>query len=548
MSENFVQLLENSFVNLNFKEGEIIKGKVLEVGDDFVIVDSGLKSESYIPKKQFINLDGELTVEEGGYIEVLLESIENGYGGTRLSREKAIASQSWEYLEQCIETGKIIKCKVVSLLRAGLMIDVNGINGFLPGSLVDIKPVKDFTVFENQILELKVIKIDRERDSVVVSRKAVLEQENFAQRAEIIANMEEGQIVKGIVKNIADYGVFIDLGNIDGLLHITDMAWRRVTNPRDMVNLGDEVTVKILSFDKQKNRVALGMKQLSNDPWDNILEKYAPDSVYTGKVSKITDYGAFVELEDGIEGLVHLSEFDWVNKNPYPSKIVSIGQEIEVKILEIDEDKHRMSMSIKQIIPNPWDDFANKFKQSDKVKGPIKSITDFGLFIGLEGGIDGLIHVSDLSWNPNNQDLLKEYKKGDEVEAIILVIDTEKERVALGIKQLASDDFSAFATTNSKNSSVKVTVTSVEEDEYRVQLEDNIFASLSKKDVVEELKVGDVVEALIKDIDKKTRNIVVSVKALKNKEEKNAIKEYSKNQSSTAKNTIGDLLEQKDKE
>src|SRR5690349_743538 len=461
-SENFAALFEESLSRKEMRAGEVITAEVVRVDSNFVVVNAGLKSESYIPIDEFRNDRGELEVQPGEFVQVAIEALEDGHGETQLSREKAKRLAAWHDLEAALEQGKVVQGLVNGKVKGGLTVMVNGIRAFLPGSLVDIRPVKDTNPYEGKQLDFKVIKLDRKRNNVVVSRRAVLEQTQGAERDALLASLQEGAVVKGIVKNITDYGAFVDLGGIDGLLHITDLAWRRVKHPSEVLNVGDEVTAKILKFDQEKNRVSLGLKQLGEDPWVGLSRRYPPGTRLFGKVTNITDYGAFVEIEAGIEGLVHVSEMDWTNKNIHPTKVVQLGDEVEVMILEIDEERRRISLGMKQCMSNPWDDFAMNHKKGDKVAGQIKSITDFGVFVGLPGGIDGLVHLSDLSWNRPGEEAVREYRKSQEVEAMVLSIDVERERISLGVKQLEGDPFTNFIASHEKGSVVTGTVKSLD--------------------------------------------------------------------------------------
>src|SRR2546421_12331307 len=460
--ENFAALFEESLARQEMRQGELITAEVTRVDYNIVVVNAGLKSESFIPIEEFRNDKGEIEVKEGDFVTVAIESLEDGYGETRLSRDKAKRLAAWQALETAMEEGSVVEGVITGKVKGGLTVMVNGIRAFLPGSLVDIRPVKDTGPFEGKLLEFKVIKLDRKRNNVVVSRRAVLEASLGAEREELLKTLQEGAVVKGVVKNITDYGAFVDLGGIDGLLHITDLAWRRVKHPSEVLSVGDEVTAKVLKFDQEKNRVSLGMKQLGEDPWVGIARRYPPGTRLFGKVTNLTDYGAFVEVESGIEGLVHVSEMDWTNKNVHPSKVVQVGDEVEVMILEIDEERRRISLGMKQCMPNPWEDFAREYKKGDRVKGQIKSITDFGVFVGLPGGIDGLVHLSDLSWNEAGEESVKKFKKAEELEAVVLSIDVERERISLGVKQLEGDPFTNFIASHEKNSVVNGTVRSVD--------------------------------------------------------------------------------------
>ncbi|AHF01216.1 30S ribosomal protein S1 [Thiomicrospira aerophila AL3] len=548
MSETFAQLFEESLQLDRFQSGALIIGTVVGIDKETVMVDAGMKSESAIPRKQFEDAQGNLEVAVGDEVEVCLESLEDGFGETRLSREKAKRAKTWDRLEAAVEKNETVLGLITGKVKGGLTVDVEGVRGFLPGSLVDTRPIRDFGFLEGKEVELKLVKIDRKRNNVVVSRRAVIEQESSAEREALLANMEEGSVLKGIVKNLTDYGAFIDLGGVDGLLHITDMAWRRVNHPSEIVQVGDEIEVKVLKFDKERNRVSLGLKQMEEDPWADMVARYPIGSETGGKVANITDYGAFIEIEDGIEGLVHTSELDWTNRNIHPSKVVHLGQEVRVKILDVDQDRRRISLSIKQCTVNPWEGFAATHNKGDKISGNIKSITDFGIFIGLDGGIDGLVHLTDISWAQNGEEAIRDFKKGDELETIILSIDPERERISLGLKQLEQDPFSQYVATNGKNSIVIGTVKSVDEKGAVIDLADEVEGYLRASELNEDtrdassvLKVGEKVEAKITNIDRKSRSLSLSVKAKDAQEEADAIKGYTSNQE-TASNTLGDLL------
>lgn len=519
--ESFAELFEQSLASQEMRQGEVISAEVVRVDKDVVVVNAGLKSEAYVPADEFKDDQGEITVKPGDFVSVAIESFENGYGSTILSRDKAKRLAAWMHLEQALESGDLIKGTVTGKVKGGLTVMTNGIRAFLPGSLVDTRPVKDTTPYEGKTFDFKVIKLDRKRNNVVVSRRAVLEATMGAERAKLLETLQEGAVVKGVVKNITDYGAFVDLGGLDGLLHITDLAWRRVHHPSEVVQVGQEIEAKVLKFDKEKCRVSLGLKQLGEDPWIGISRRYPKGTRLFGKVTNITDYGAFVEVEDGIEGLVHVSEMDWTNKNVDPRKMVTLGGEVEVMVLDIDEDRRRISLGMKQCKPNPWEEFSQSHKKGDHVKGQIKSITDFGVFIGLAGGIDGLVHLSDLSWNEPGEEAVRKYKKGDEVEAVVLAIDTERERISLGIKQLGGDPFSNFVSTHEKGSVVKGTVKSVDAKGAVIDLggdvEGYLRASEISADRVEDattrLTVGQEIEAAITSLDRKNRSIQVSIKA-----------------------------------
>lgn len=520
--ESFASLFEESLKRKEMREGELITAQVVRIEPNVVVVNAGLKSESYIPIEEFKDAQGNLEVKVGDFTTVAIEALEDGYGETRLSREKAKRLAAWLDLEQAMEEGRIVEGYIGGKVKGGLTATVNGIRAFLPGSLVDIRPVKDTTPYENKTMELKVIKLDRKRNNVVVSRRAVLEEALGADREALLESLKEGAIVKGIVKNITDYGAFVDLGGIDGLLHITDLAWRRIKHPSEMLSVGDEIEAMVLKFDQEKNRVSLGIKQMGDDPWEGLVRRYPPGTRLFGKVTNITDYGAFVEIEQGIEGLVHMSEMDWTNKNVHPAKVVALGDEVEVMILEIDEQRRRISLGMKQCKPNPWEDFAATHQKGDRVKGKIKSITDFGVFIGLEGGIDGLVHLSDLSWTIPGEEAVRNYKKGDELEAVVLGIDVERERISLGVKQLEDDPFSGFVAGHNKGDVVTGTVKSLDAKGAVVELEGGVEAYLKAsevsvdrvEDIRNHLKEGDTIEAVIVGMDRKNRSINLSIKAL----------------------------------
>ncbi len=537
------------------RQGEVITAEVVLIDHNFVVVNAGLKSESYVPLEEFLSDQGELEVKVGDFVQVAIEMLEDGYGATRLSRDRAKRIAAWNFLEQALNDNTLVTGTITGKVKGGLTVMSNGVRAFLPGSLVDMRPVKDTTPYEGKTLEFKVIKLDRKRNNVVMSRRAVLEATADKDREKLLENLKEGSVVKGIVKNITDYGAFVDLGGIDGLLHITDLAWRRVRHPSEVLNVGDEVTAKILKFDAEKNRVSLGMKQLGDDPWVGIARRYPSGTRLFGKVTNLTDYGSFVEIEQGIEGLVHVSEMDWTNKNVHPSKVVQLGDEVEVMILEIDEERRRISLGMKQCKPNPWDDFAMNHKKGDKVKGAIKSITDFGIFIGLPGGIDGLVHLSDLSWSASGEEAIRNFKKGDEVEAVVLGIDVEKERISLGIKQMEGDPYTNFIATHEKNSIVRATVKSVDargavmtlDGENEGYLRASEFSRDRIEDLSQHLKVGDVVEAMIINVDRKTRGINLSIKAKDSAEQNEAMQKLSAESSAAASGTtnLGALLKAK---
>jgi len=550
MSESFAELFEQSFASQQIRPGAILMGKVVEINEDVVIVSAGLKSESVIPAEQFKNEKGEFEVSVGDEVEVALDAVEDGFGETRLSREKAKRARTWTVLEQAFENEEIVEGMITGRVKGGFTVELELVRAFLPGSLVDVRPVRDPSYLEGKMLEFKVIKLDRKRNNVVVSRRAVVEAEHSVEREELLKNLTEGAVLPGIVKNLTDYGAFVDLGGIDGLLHITDMAWRRVKNPSEVVNVGDEIQVKVLKFDRERNRVSLGLKQLGEDPWQDIARRYPANSRLFGRVTNLADYGAFVEIEDGVEGLVHVSEMDWTNKNVNPSKVVQIGDEIEVMVLEIDEERRRVSLGIKQCMPNPWDEFATSFNKGDTVRGVIKSITDFGIFIGLDGGIDGLVHLSDLSWELPGEEAVRNYRKGEEVEAVVLSIDPERERISLGVKQMDRDPMSAWLAEHPKGSIVKGVVTEVDPKGATVDvggLEGYLRASELSRDRVEDaravLKPGEEIEARFTGLDRKSRQISLSIKAKEAWEEAEAVQSYKKADSKTG-TSLGDLLKE----
>jgi small subunit ribosomal protein S1 len=551
-AESFAALFNESLARQEMKQGEVITAEVVRVDYNFVVVNAGLKSEAYIPIEEFKNDQGEIDVKPGMFVSVAIESLENGYGDTILSRDKAKRLAAWLNLEKALESGEIVTGTITGKVKGGLTVMTNGIRAFLPGSLVDMRPVKDTTPYEGKTLEFKVIKLDRKRNNVVLSRRAVVEASMGEERAKLLETLKEGAIVKGVVKNITDYGAFVDLGGIDGLLHITDLAWRRVRHPSEVVQVGQEITAKILKFDQEKNRVSLGVKQLGEDPWVGLGRRYPQGTRLFGKVTNITDYGAFVEIEAGIEGLVHVSEMDWTNKNVDPKKVVQLGDEVEVMVLEIDEDRRRISLGMKQCKPNPWEDFSMSHKKGDRVKGAIKSITDFGVFVGLPGGIDGLVHLSDLSWNEPGEEAVRKYKKGDELEAVVLAIDVERERISLGVKQMGGDPFTNYAGTHDKGALVTGTVKSVDAKGAVISLsgevEGYLRASEISSDRVEDarnhLKEGDKVNAMIINIDRKNRSINLSIKAKDNAEASEAM-ERMKQEASTGSTNLGALLKAK---
>ncbi|MEH6669857.1 30S ribosomal protein S1 [Halopseudomonas sp.] len=553
MSESFAELFEESLVSLDMQPGSIITGIIVDIDSDWVTVHAGLKSEGVIPREQFLNDQGELTIKVGDEVHVALEAVEDGFGETKLSREKAKRAESWKVLEAAFAAEEIVKGVINGKVKGGFTVDVNTIRAFLPGSLVDVRPVRDTTHLEGKELEFKVIKLDQKRNNVVVSRRAVLEAENSAEREALLETLQEGQVVKGIVKNLTDYGAFVDLGGVDGLLHITDMAWKRIKHPSEIVNVGDEIDVKVLKFDRERNRVSLGLKQLGEDPWVAITGRYPEGTRVTAKVTNLTDYGCFAELEEGVEGLVHVSEMDWTNKNIHPSKVVQVGDEVEVMVLDIDEDRRRISLGIKQCKMNPWEEFSSKFNKGDKISGSIKSITDFGIFIGLDGGIDGLVHLSDISWNEAGEEAVRRFKKGDEIETVILSVDPERERISLGVKQLEDDPFSNFASLNEKGTILNGIVKEVDAKGAIITLAEEIEGTLKaseiSRDRVEDarnvLNVGDEVEAKIISIDRKSRVISLSIKAKDVEDEKEAIQGLRQQEmAASGPTTIGDLIKQ----
>ncbi len=550
MTDSFAELFEASVSNKVMTPGDVITGEVVDVDGELVIVNAGLKSEAEIPASQFRDDRGELTVNIGDTVEVAIETLEDGFGHTRLSREKACRERAWDELENSLEQQAVVEGVITGKVKGGFTVSVKGIRAFLPGSLVDVRPVKDSGYLEGKELEFKVIKLDRRRNNVVVSRRAVVETELSAERDALLANLEEGQIVKGIVKNLTDYGAFVNLGGIDGLLHITDLAWRRVKHPSEVLNVGDEIEARVLKFDRERNRVSLGMKQLGDDPWVDLPRRYPEGTRVFGKVTNITDYGAFVELEEGVEGLVHVSEMDWTNKNVHPTKIAHVGDEVEVMVLDIDEERRRISLGIKQCKPNPWEEFAAIRNKGDKVTGQIKSITDFGVFIGLEGGIDGLIHLSDLSWDRPGEEMVREYKKGDEVEAVVLSVDPERERISLGIKQVTQDPFTMYVSEHGKGSVVKGQVLSIDAKGGIIDLGQGVEGYLRASELSREhvddarsvLNVDDAIEAKVTSIDRKNRRISLSVKALEAQQESEVIQEYTRKTKATT--TLGEKLKE----
>ena len=551
MTENFAQMFEQSLANQRIRPGMILTGLVIDVSDDVVIVNVGLKSEAVIPVEQFKNEQGVLEVKAGDEVEVALDSVEDGTGETRLSREKAKRARTWTRLETAFNNQEIVTGVITGRVKGGFTVEIETVRAFLPGSLVDVRPVRDTSYLEGKPLEFKVIKLDQKRNNVVVSRRAVVEQEFSAERSALMDNLQEGAVVRGAVKNLTDYGAFVDLGGIDGLLHITDMAWKRVKHPSEVVKVGDEVEVRILKFDRERSRGSLGLKQLGADPWENIARRYPPHTRVFGKVTNIADYGAFVEIEDGVEGLVHVSEMDWTNKNVNPAKVVHTGQEVEVMVLDVDEERRRISLGLKQCQANPWKEFAENYNRGDKVAGQIKSITDFGIFIGLQGNIDGLVHLSDISWDQPGEEAVRNYQKGQQLEAMVLAIDPERERISLGIKQLAKDPFSAYIAENPKGTIVRGVVKEVDARGAVIDLGNGVDGQLRAaelgRDRIEDarmvLKVGDEVEAKFTGVDRKTRTISLSIKAKEAHEEAEAVQSYRSDQAS-AGTSLGDLLKE----
>ncbi|MCW8194236.1 30S ribosomal protein S1 [Proteobacteria bacterium 005FR1] len=551
MSENFADLFEESLKTVEMQPGSIVTGVVLDIDRDWVTVHAGLKSEGVIPAQQFYNAEGKLDLQVGDEVQVALEAVEDGFGATRLSREKAKRAEAWKVLEAANKADEVVKGVINGKVKGGFTVDVAGIRAFLPGSLVDIRPVRETAHLEGKELDFKVIKLDQKRNNVVVSRRAVLEHANAEEREELLANLQEGQVIKGIVKNLTDYGAFVDLGGVDGLLHITDMAWKRIKHPSEIVNVGDEIDVKVLKFDRERNRVSLGLKQLGEDPWVKITDRYPEGTRVNARVTNLTDYGCFAELEEGVEGLVHVSEMDWTNKNIHPSKVVNVGDEVEVMVLDIDEERRRISLGIKQCQENPWDAFGRQYAKGAKISGKIKSITDFGIFIGLEGGIDGLVHLSDISWNEAGEEAVRKYKKGDELETVILAIDPERERISLGIKQLEEDPFSDYVAQNDRGTIVTGTVKEVDAKGATITLAEDVEGTLKaseiSRDRVEDarnaLSVGDEVEAKITSVDRKNRAIILSIKAKDYQDEKDAVKDHAaREEEQSSPTTIGDLI------
>lgn len=551
MSESFADLFEESLQTIEMAPGSIVTGTVVDIDDDWVIVHAGLKSEGVIPKNQFLNEQGECVLSIGDQVKVAMEVVDDGFGETRLSREKARRAESWQQLEEASENSEVVVGVINGKVKGGFTVDVNDIRAFLPGSLVDIRPLRETAHLEGKPLEFKVIKLDQKRNNVVVSRRAVLEEENSHERDALLASMQEGQDVKGIVKNLTDYGAFVDLGGVDGLLHITDMAWKRIRHPSEMVNVGDEVDVRVLKFDREKNRVSLGMKQLGEDPWVDIIRRYPEGARVTATVTNLTDYGCFAEIESGVEGLVHVSEMDWTNKNIHPSKVVSVGDETEVMVLDIDEERRRISLGIKQCRPNPWEEFSTSHGKNEKITGNIKSITDFGIFIGLDGGIDGLVHLSDISWNEPGETAVRRYSKGEEVETIILSVDPERERISLGIKQLDQDPFTDYTAVNDRGTIVKGKVIEADVKEVVVELAPDVTGIMRAAEIsvdrVEDarsaLSVDEEVEVKIINVDRKNRTIGLSIKAKDEEEERQAVRDHQKQESDrSGPATLGDLI------
>jgi small subunit ribosomal protein S1 len=552
MSESFAELFEESLASQQIKPGAILKGIVVDVNSDVVIVNAGLKSEAVIPANQFLNENGELEVDVGDEVEVALDAVEDGFGETRLSREKAKRARTWIQLEDAFKESKVVSGIISGRVRGGFTVDIDFVRAFLPGSLVDVRPVRDPIALEGSTLEFKVIKLDQKRNNVVVSRRAVVEEEYSAEREALLKNLQEGSVLNGVVKNLTDYGAFVDLGGIDGLLHITDMAWKRVKHPSEVVTVGQDLQVKVLKFDRERNRVSLGLKQLGADPWEDLARRYPQNARLFGKVTNIADYGCFVEIEEGVEGLVHVSEMDWTNKNVNPHKVVQIGDEVEVMVLDIDEERRRISLGLEQCKPNPWNEFAENYNKGDRVSGQIKSITDFGVFIGLPGGIDGLVHLSDLSWDVPGEEAVRNYSKGEEIEATVLGIDPERERISLGVKQLDKDPLSLFMSVHPKGTIVKGIVQEVDAKGAMLELEDGVMGQLRaseiSRDRVEDartvIKVGEEIEARFTGVDRKNRIISLSIKAKEEQEEQQAVQSYKAEGGQSTSTTLGDLLKE----
>ncbi len=551
MTESFAELFEQSLNTTQLQPGTIVVGTVIDITADNVVINAGLKSEGIIPRSQFISPEGELEVAIGDEVEVALDAVEDGFGVTRLSREKAKRFAAWDYLEKAFENAETVKGLINGKVKGGFTVDLGTVRAFLPGSLVDVRPVRDTTYLEGKEQEFKVIKLDRKRNNVVVSRRAVVEEEYSAEREQLLKNLEEGMEVKGVVKNLTDYGAFLDLGGIDGLLHITDMAWRRVKHPSEVVEIGDEISVKVLKFDRDRQRVSLGLKQMGEDPWVNISRRYPESTRVFGKVTNIADYGCFVEIEEGVEGLVHVSEMDWTNKNIHPSKVVNLGDEVEVMVLDIDEERRRISLGIKQCAMNPWEEFAVTHKKGDHVSGKIKSITDFGIFIGLDGGIDGLVHLSDISWMTAGEDAIRNFRKGEEVEAVVLAVDPERERISLGIKQLEQDPFATYMAEHPRGSIVNGVVKSVDPRGALVELADGVEGYIKASDLAKErvedatkiLSEGDKIEAKFVALDRKTRSLTLSIRAKDDDELAEALDQYQSRSGGTG-TSLGDLLKE----
>ena len=557
MTESFAELFEESLATQNLKPGSIVTGTIMEIRDDVVIVNAGLKSEGIVPISQFKNLQGELEIEVGDAVQVALDTVEDGFGETRLSRDKAKRALVWDKLEGAFEGEETIEGKISGKVKGGFTVDIEDIRAFLPGSLVDVRPVRDPAYLEGKDLEFKIIKLDRKRNNIVVSRRAVVESEFSAEREQLLERLEEGAIITGVVKNLTDYGAFLDLGGIDGLLHITDMAWKRVHHPSEVVDVGAELEVRVLRFDRERNRVSLGLKQLGDDPWNDLSRRYPVGTRLFGAISNITDYGCFVEIEDGVEGLVHVSEMDWTNKNVNPAKVVHTGDEVEVMVLDIDEERRRISLGMKQCKTNPWESFAAIHNKGDKVTGAIKSITDFGIFIGLDGGIDGLVHLSDISWQDTGEDVVRNFRKGEDVEAVVLAVDPERERISLGIKQLDQDPFATYMAEHPRGSMVNGTVKEVDARGAVIELVEGVEGYLRAADIKEErvedatreLKVGDKVEAKFISLDRKNRTLSLSIRAKEDAELAEALKEYKQSSATGGTTSLGDLLkEQLDQE
>jgi small subunit ribosomal protein S1 len=552
MTESFAELFEQSLEQQNLKPGSIVSGTVVEIRDDAVVVNAGLKSEGIVPISQFRSSNGELEVEVGDIVEVALDAVEDGFGETRLSREKAKRSLVWDKLESAFSDEDTVQGKISGKVKGGFTVDINDIRAFLPGSLVDVRPVRDPGYLEGKDLEFKIIKLDRKRNNIVVSRRAVVESEFSAEREQLLAELEEGAIVKGVVKNLTDYGAFLDLGGIDGLLHITDMAWKRVRHPSEVVNVGDELEVRVLRFDRERNRVSLGLKQLGEDPWSDLSRRYPVSTRLFGTVTNITDYGCFVEIEDGVEGLVHVSEMDWTNKNVNPAKVVQTGDEVEVMVLDIDEERRRISLGMKQCSANPWEAFAATHNKNDRVTGAIKSITDFGIFIGLDGGIDGLVHLSDISWLTPGEEAVRNFSKGEEIEAVVLAVDPERERISLGVKQLDQDPFATFMAAHPRGSVVKGKVKAVDARGAVIELDDGVEGYLRASDIRKErvedaskvLSVGDEIEAKFISLDRKNRSLSLSIRALEDEELAEALEEYQQSSTASGKTSLGELLKE----